>query len=73
MVWFLQVGTNSGLVLIAEPLVDILVHERSFPDSRIIAFSLLDKEGGGDDGPTDPLSPRMMTLRKTRLALEVVQ
>jgi len=41
-----QVGADSGLVLIAEPLVDILVHERCLPDAGENVTSGLQKESG---------------------------
>lgn len=29
----LQVGTDCGFILVAEPLVHVLVHERGLPDT----------------------------------------
>jgi hypothetical protein len=52
-----QVGANSRLVLVAEPLVHILVHEGGLADAarrRWIRGPLRKKF-------TDPLSPRIIT------------
>lgn len=36
-----QISANSSLVLIAEPLVDILVHQRGLSDTRARVISPL--------------------------------
>jgi len=52
-----QVGANGGFVLVAEPFVDILIHERGLTDAGIMVkntliIAIL---------RTNPLSPRIIT------------
>ena len=55
-----QVGSDGRLVLVAEPLVHILVHERGFSDTCFLA-SATEGARGGEGERTDPLSPKIIT------------
>lgn len=55
-----QVGSDSRLILVAEPLVHILVHERGLPDTCFDASVSLGALGG-EGGQTNPLSPKIIT------------
>jgi len=55
-----QVGSDGRFVLVAEPLVYILVHERGLSDTCFGISVSLAAQGGGGEG-TDPLSPKIIT------------
>ena len=56
-----QVGSDGRLVLVAEPLVHILVHERGLSDTNFEVSVSVGARRGGGGGWTNPLSPKIIT------------
>ena len=60
-----QVCSNGGLILVAKPLVDVLIHEGGLADSDISSKVRILAEIARNGGRTDPLSPRMITCYRS--------